>query len=321
MNRTIYFQKLILLSTIYITCLFCISATATVIYTDISQDSLTLGEKLQFTVSLVTPQGAQIIPPETENGFGKLIVKNYNENKIENKNYDSTAYIYILTIYEIEQCSIPKLPFIEVKGDKFDTLYSDLIPIRAISVITANENDTVQLKDLKGQQTAGTPSLLWLWVLLSIITIAGIIYLIRYLWIKSRKPPPPPPPKPPYDEAIEALGKLQNKNLLTKGLIREYVFELSEILKRYIDRRFDSNAADFTTEEMLQWLKTIPFKADLCKIAEWFFNTTHPVKFAKMIPDNTTVKQLYDETHLFIEKTRPSSNQTEGDLKNLEATS
>ncbi len=282
---------------------------ASVIYTDISQDSLTLGEKIELTVSLVIPSGAQIIPPETDAGIGKFTVKSWDSDRIARKTSDSLSYKYLLTIYEVEQCSIPALPFVEVKDDRHDTLYSDTIPMRVISVIVANKGDTITLKDIKPQLKAGRPSLLWLWILLFIGGIVGLIFLIRYLWLRSRKPPPPPPPKPPYEEAIEALARLEDKQLLTKGLLREYVFELSEILKRYTGRRFECNAAEYTTEEMLQWLPFAPFDAVLIKSMEWFFDTTHPVKFARMVPDRTTVKQLYDETRLFIEKTKPGSEK------------
>ena len=37
---------------------------------------------------------------------------------------------------------------------------------------------------------------------------------------------------------MEALSLLDGKTYLAKGMIREYVFELSDIFKRYIERRF-----------------------------------------------------------------------------------
>lgn len=286
---------------------------STIIYTGISQDTLTIGDRVELTVSLVVPKDAQVIPPETDAGFGNFIIKNLNTEKIERKASDSIAFKYLLTTYTVEPCSIPALPYIEVKEDGNDTLYSDTIPMRIISVITANQGDTIKLKDIKPQQSAGKPSLLWLWIILGLALIAAGIFLGRYFWIKSRKPPPPPPPKPPYEEAIEALAMLENKQLITRGLLREYVFELSEILKRYMGRRFESNAAECTTEEILEWLQTAPFDAKLIKPMEWFFDYTHPVKFAKVIPEAVTVRKLYDETVSFIEKTRPTLSETQKD--------
>ncbi len=284
---------------------------ASIIYTDVNQDSLTVGDRIELTVSLVTAPGTPIVPPETEGGFGKLVVKNWDTQKTERKNSDSVTYKYLLTTYTVEPCTIPALPFIAVSGNTPDTLFSDSLILRVISVIHAKPGDTITLKDIKPLLSAGTPSLLWLWILCGLACVVLGIYLGRYFWLRSRKPPPPPPPKPPYDEAMEALTLLEQKDLMAKGLLREYVFELSEILKRYTGRRFACNAAECTTEEMLVWLKTAPFDKTHSRSLEWFFNTTHPVKFARLVPDRATVQQLLDETRLFIEKTKPHADGKE----------
>lgn len=282
---------------------------SSVIYTDISQDTLTIGDRIELSVSVIVPKDAQVIPPETDMGFGNFTVKNWDTNRTQRDASDSIAYNYIITTYSVEPCSIPALPFVEVKEEGNDTLFSDSIPMRVISVITGNKGDTIKLKDIKPQQTAGKPTLVWLWIILILVLIIAGIIAGRYFWIKSRKPPPPPPPKPPYEEAIEALAMLESKQLLTKGLLREYVFELSDILKRYMGRRFDSNAAENTTEEILEWIGTAPFEEKLIQPMEWFFDYTHPVKFAKVIPEVVTVRKLYDTAESFIEKTRPTVTQ------------
>lgn len=286
--------------------------TATQIYTHVSQDSLYVGDKVRLTVAIVTPPKARIIPPENEEGFGKFVVKEWYDEREERKSSDSLTFSYIITLYNAEQCTIPSLPFVEDKVEKSDTLYSEMIPMRVLSVIAASRpdsGDTIKLKDIKPQQIAGKPSLLWLWIILCIVVMVGAIFLARYFWIKSRKPPPPPPPKPPYEEAIEALSELAQKGLIMKGLFREHVFELSEILKRYMGRRFETNAAEFTTEEILEWIETGPFKEELCKSMGWFFDITHPVKFAKLIPEKNIVNQLTDEAKQFIEKTKPRAEE------------
>ena len=88
-------------------------------------------------------------------------------------------------------------------------------------------------------------------------------------------------------------------------MIREYVFELSDIFKRYIERRFEINAAEFTTEEMLDWTKRSALEPPERKIAEWFFSTADPVKFAKWLPDSDTLYRFGKDVRQFVEQTRP----------------
>ncbi len=163
-------------------------------------------------------------------------------------------------------------------------MYSQKIVLQFMTVITppaGGADSTIDIKDLKEQQLAGNPPRIWLWILIIVLSVCIISLLILFLTGKVRKKAVAPPPVPPYEEAIMALGVLHGKRLLEKGLIREYVFELSEIFKRYIERRFDTNASEFTTEEMIAWAGASGLDKKLKNSIEWFFQTTDPVKFAE----------------------------------------
>ena len=277
---------------------------AAVLSTSISQDSLLVGDRVHFSVSMLVPKAATIIPPSTDTGFGKFIVKEWNSNKIEKSNVDSLAFNYAITLYTTEQCTLPALPYIQVQGDKKDTVYSQKIPLRLV-LVNNTDSTNPSIKGLNPQQTAGSPSLAWVWLLLGLLFAGAGIYILKR-WLKSRKKPQKEaPPKPPYEEAMEALSLLDGKRYLLKGMIREYVFELSDIFKRYIERRFGTNAAEFTTEEMLDWIKRSALQPAERKIAEWFFSAADPVKFAKWLPDGETLDRFGKDVRQFIEQTRP----------------
>jgi hypothetical protein len=279
---------------------FCSGGT---IVNSVSQDSLYIGDRVHLGVVLMVPRASQVVPPATENGFGKFTVKEWASDKTEKKNADSLTFHYTVTTYSAENCTIPALDFILTKEGGADTLRTQPVPMRLILV---SSPDTASIKDLKPQQAVGKPSLAWLWIILALAAgVAAFLFIRKYL-PKHGKVLRAPPLKPPYDEAMEALAALEAKQYLAKGMIREYAFELSEIVKRYIERRFDVNAAEFTTEEMLDWIKTSPLDPDCRKSIEWFFSTTDPVKFAKWLPDNDTAYRFGPGMRSFIEKTRPT---------------
>lgn len=280
--------------------------SGSLIFNSVSRDSLYVGDRIRFDAILLVPRVSQVVPPPTENGFGKLSVKEWTSDKAEKKNADSLTFHYTLTTYSTENCTIPSLDFLVAKGQAVDTLRTRPIPLRVLLVTSP---DTAAIKDLKAQQDAGTPSLIWLWLLCAAIVTAAAVFLFRRFLLKRRRPQAVVPPKPPYDEAMEALDRLEVKQYIAKGMIREYAFELSEIVKRYIERRFEVNAAEFTTEEMLDWIKLSPLAPDDRKSIEWFFSTTDPVKFAKWLPDNDTVYRFGPGMRSFVEKTRPQAAQ------------
>lgn len=285
------------------------SATcASVIFTTLNHDSLTVGDRIEFCVGLVVAKGATVVPPATDQGFGALVVKDWLTDKQEHPGADSITFKYLLTTYTVDTCSIPALTFQVSAGGKVDTLATKPIRLRVASVVPS---DTVDIKDLRPQQHAGKPSYWWVWTLAVLLLLAAAIWLALRLFGKKSKVNAGPPPLPPYEEAIEALKQLEAKTYLTKGMVREYVFELSDIFKRYIERRFDVNAAEFTTEQIVDWIRAASLERTIKAGAEWFFSATDPVKFAKLTPDDESVERFLKEVRLFLESTRPSAQPTQ----------
>ena len=280
----------------------CSAAWSAVISTGINRRQLSVGDLINFTVTIMAPKGATAQPPDPATAFEPLTVKEWNNRKVPLKSADSIVFEYELTTYKAENCAIPPLPFILNDGARSDTLRTDSIPLTVISLCKV---DTADIMGLRPQQVTGKRSLLWLWICLALAGLAAVIFFARSLVRLHKKGPPVPPPRPPYEEAMDALAALDAKQYPLKGMIREYVFELSEILKRYSERRFGVNAAEFTTEEMLAWLSIAKLDKERRYAMEWFYRAADPVKFAKYLPDQETVDRFGVEARAFIEATKP----------------
>jgi hypothetical protein len=280
------------------------AARSAVIYSTINQRELSVGDRVNFTVTAMVPKGAAVVPPDPANSFGSLTVKEWNSRKSEIAKADSISFDYVVTTYKAENCTIPSLSYILENGEVRDTLRTESIPL---VVIPLCKTDSADIMGLKPQQVTGKRPLLWMWLLLAAAGLTAAVIVARYYIRKLKKAPPPPPPIPPYEEAVLALAALDAKKLLLNGMIREYAFALSEILKRYIERRFGINAAEFTTEEMLAWLGISPLDKEPKTSLEWFFRATDPVKFARFLPDQDIVGRFGTVVRGFLEATRPSS--------------
>ncbi len=88
-------------------------------------------------------------------------------------------------------------------------------------------------------------------------------------------------------------------------MVREYVFELSEIFKRYIGRRYDTIAPELTTEEIVSWLEFSDISREMRMCAERFFRSSDQVKFAKWVPDRSCIEGYRKDVMTFIEATKP----------------
>ena len=283
-------------------------AGAAVIYSSIDGRQLSVGDRLHLSVTVMAPKGAAVIPPDPASGFGEVAVKEWNSRKFPQSKADSLVFDYSVTTYKAENCTIPALPYVVEQADKRDTLRTESLPLVVIPIHLCKSDslsDSADIAPLKPPQRTGSRPLLWLWITVgAVLLTAGSIVAWCFLR-KRRAGPAAPPPKPPYEEALAALAALDAKKYLQKGMIREYVFELSDILKRYIERTFTVNAAEFTTEEMLAWLSISPLDKERRASMEWFFRNTDPVKFAKFLPDQATLDRFGTEARAFLEATKP----------------
>ena len=111
-------------------------------------------------------------------------------------------------------------------------------------------------------------------------------------------------PRPPHEEALEALQRLLGKRLIEKGLPKEFCFEISEILRRYIQARFDFPAIDLTTEEILPRVEDDGIVKDTLKpLVREFLTQTDLVKFAKHLPARDELDKIIENTRTFINET------------------
>lgn len=89
---------------------------------------------------------------------------------------------------------------------------------------------------------------------------------------------------PPHREALTALRIIEEKKLWQQGFIKQYYSEVTEIIRRFFERRWSVIALELTTYEILLQMKHIPEALTVWKEMERFFLTADLVKFAKYEP-------------------------------------
>jgi len=131
--------------------------------------------------------------------------------------------------------------------------------------------------------------------------IIAVIYFYRVKFLKAKEQPL----RPAHELALEELDRLQREGLIVRGIYKEHYFKLSEIFRRYLERRFHFQAVEKTTEEILPEIKNLKgFDEHVKSDAEKFLYNTDLVKFAKHTPGKQQIDQEYQETVDFINKTK-----------------
>ena len=140
--------------------------------------------------------------------------------------------------------------------------------------------------------------------------LAIVLLIIGLIWWKIKARPEQVlstvkmPPKSADVIAFERLTALQNKDLFTKGLIKEHYIELSNIFRMYVEDRYGIPAMEETSDQLLSNLRSQDVhRGDLSKLKR-ILELSDMVKFAKSKPTVFDHERVTKDARNFLLNTR-----------------
>lgn len=141
------------------------------------------------------------------------------------------------------------------------------------------------------------------------ITAAVIVILLLYLKYGNRKKRkkvvviPIVPKEKAHIIALQALEKLRLKKLWENGLVKSYYSELTDILRSYIANRYEVDAREMVTAEIMEAIIDKPVAIHNREALEQLLSTADLVKFAKWSPLPNDNDLYFKNAKDFIENT------------------
>jgi hypothetical protein len=106
----------------------------------------------------------------------------------------------------------------------------------------------------------------------------------------------------PRERALTELAELLAKDLLTKQQVKLFYFELTMIVRAYVERAHAIRAPEQTTEEFLQAVsQDLRFSSEVVNRLRAFLQAADMVKYAAYRPDRPTVDQALATARNYIE--------------------
>jgi len=211
---------------------------------------------------------------------------------------------YIITSFDSGLYYIPPVKI--VAG--LDTVESNYL---ALKVMTYSVDTTkVSIFDIKGVQkppfVLGDYYMLILWFLLVYVLILLIIwYILRKKYgLSKAESKLDQPLLPPHVVAIMELDRLKSEKIWKIGKNKEYYTALSDILRKYIQRRFQINALEMTTDEILSLFKRDRSTQSVYKNLRQILQLADLVKFAKIQPIENENEISIMNSYLFVNQTK-----------------
>lgn len=188
----------------------------------------------------------------------------------------------VLTGFDSGVFKVPAFvfPVVTLSGQSY-TVQTDSF---ALLVQTVAVDTTKAFRPIKGIMQVDWSWLDYIWYIVGglVLVALAIVALVYYLRRKKPEPVIPQGPKETLQEhTLRLLAELESKGLWQKKQVKEYYVELTDIVRTYIEARFNTPALELTTDEILYkaqmhrdlqpyyaLLTTILTTADLAKFAK-----------------------------------------------------
>jgi hypothetical protein len=260
---------------------------------------LTVGDPIGVSVILTYPQAGKISEPIPDS-LPPFAITGITSRVVQQKGIASCTYRIQLRAFAAGEPKLPVLKFIYRAGTAApETLKSEPVPVKIASVLPKDMKDINDVKKM-----IEFPNFLPFILLVICVALAVAVFFGLKLYRRLKKiQAAAAPAVPPWDEALQAIDRLNGMELIAKGLIKRYYYALSEILKRYIERRFEFNAVEQTTTEIMYTMKyhKVPERDDFGR----FFNRADMVKYAKFVPPAEELSAAEVQVRELVIKTKP----------------
>ena len=266
---------------------------------------LTVGDRFDVALTVTAPNHSLVTGPLTDS-TGVFVVAREQRKTAIRPGSDQTTYHLSLAGFRTGRHALPVFVFLVQNGSAIDTLKSDTASVTLASVLPASMQDIHPLAAAE----AFPNHLLWI-IPVALVVLAALALLGRRLYRRLRRIQTlAEAPLPPWEEALAALEAMPWREWLAAGQVKRYYYALSQVLKRYIERRFGFDAVEQTTTEILLSMRThrTPMRDEIAR----FFSRYDIVKYAKWEPPTDEAESAIAQVREFVVKTRPEAPASGG---------
>ena len=259
---------------------------------------LTVGDRFEVSLVVNSPSRSLVTGPLADSAGVFVVAGEHRTTRIL-PSRDEATYRLSVAGFKAGRQRLPAFVFLVQSGTRQDTLRTAADSLTIASVLPPKMQDIHPLAPPEA-----FPNLL-LWLLPGgMVLLAALAWLARRLYRRIRGiDAADVAPLPPWEEALAALDAAPWGEWLETGQAKRYSYALSQILKRYIERRFEFDAVEQTTTELLASMRTrrTPMRDEVARFFAWL----DLAKYAKSVPSAAEAESAIARVREYVLKTRP----------------
>ena len=276
-----------------------------------------IGDPVELTLRVVAEKGVELIMPEFGEALGHFGILDFNsEEQIDGEGQTIATQRYQLQPRRSGKHSIPPImiEFVDrrpgaqpaPKGlDAYELLTERLaFEVGSVLLDQADAELSPPLGQLPLRQQDHRRA--WLWLLL----LAALVVAAVFAWQAWRSTRRRARQRSAYEIAHTRLIHLLNGPRNNPEQIERFFVGLSDIVRRYLEDRFDLRAPELTTEEFLAQMSHSPeMSSEHQTLLRDFLRRADLVKFAKFLPSDQDIDDSIAAARRFLAETRQNPTQ------------
>ena len=276
----------------------------------VSKATITIGDTVRYSIQLRREPNIQTRWPGPAANLGMFEIRRYQtpEAREEGGKIIEEA-AYTISTFDTGRFVIPPLTvqYLMLPDTLWRELRTETLDIQVASMRPSEAGD---IRDIKAPWELPRD---WRQVIMIAAIAAGVLLLAGlgyYFWRKRQGkgllPQRLEPPRPAHEIAFAELAELRNSDLLARGEIKLFYILLSEIIRRYIEGRYQVEALEMTTFELLEHFKQSELEGEAFGLLREILEQSDLVKFAKFNPPAEQHERLLDAAEALVEMTKPA---------------
>lgn len=290
---------------------------------EIDSSFLFIGEQAGLSFEVVQDKNEKVHLPlfsDTIVGGLELVERQKPDTTFLNNEQMRVLHKFIITSFDTALYYIPSFKFYNEKGD---TTESNPLSLKVFTI----DIDTTQFQIADIKPIYDPPFnwkgfwLIVLYVLIAILVAFAIYWIVRkYILNGKNKPTQNNEPEiPAHIKALEMLDAIKNEKRWERGEAKLYYTEVTDVIRIYIGKRYNLNAMESTSDEILTMLKTLEIKRDVLSSLKTLLNLSDLVKFAKWQPMPDDYLKSLSIAYSFVNETKevPTDNTQDEHSENV----
>lgn len=280
---------------------------------------VTVGEKLALTVEVFAAAGVEVRMPVPEETLGPFEIRR-RETPPDVPEPDGRRWThrYVVDTFAAGPAEVPPftVEFTDARPETLDadgaaiesSIVSEPLAIEVRSVLAEGETEA-DFRDISGAVAVPVepaPARGFLIAGVAALALAAMGAVVLVLLRRSAGATAIVTIEPPEVWARRALAALAERELPEAGYHHEFYFELSGIVRGYIERRFRLSAPERTTEEFLREARRDgALTREHQDLLAGFLRAADMVKFALHEPTLAEARAAFDAGSGFVDETAP----------------